>query len=156
VARGPETGENAGGTGAEVLTDMKGQLKVSTPAEYLAKLKEPRKSEVTALDALIRRIAPQLEPFIHAGMLGYGPWRYKYASGREGDSFRIGVASNANYISLYICSSDGKRYVAEKYKQALPKAKIGKACVRFKKLADPDLEALSRMIRVGAGAASSL
>ncbi len=156
MARGPETGENAGGTGTEVLTDMKGQLKVSTPAEYLAKLKEPRKSEVTALDALIRRTAPQLDPFIHAGMLGYGPWRYKYASGREGDWFRIGVASNANYVSLSICSSDGKHCVAGKYKQALPKAKIGKACVRFKKLADLDLEALSRTIREWAGAAPSL
>ena len=135
---------------------MRGQLKVSTPAEYLEKLKEPRKSEVVALDALIRNSAPKLEPFIHAGMLGYGRWHYKYASGREGDSCRIGVASNASYISLYICSCDGRQYVPEKYKKAFPKAKIGKSCVRFKKLADLDRQALRRMIREGAGAAPPL
>jgi hypothetical protein len=48
---------------------MKGQLKVSTPVEYIAKLEEPRKSEVAALDALIRKTAPKLAPFIHGGML---------------------------------------------------------------------------------------
>jgi|ERR1700733_3101857 len=105
---------------------MKGQLKVSTPAEYIAKLNEPRKSEIAALDKMIRKLAPKLAPFIQAGMLAYGPWHYKYASGREGDWFRIGLASNKNYISLYICATDGKTYVAEKFKESLPKASIGK------------------------------
>lgn len=129
---------------------MKGQLKASTPAEYLAKLDEPRKSEVVALHALIRKTAPKLAPFVHGGILAYGPWHYKYASGREGDWFRIGVASNKNYISLYICAATEKGYVAERYKEALPKANIGRSCVRFKRLSDLDLAALKKMIREGA------
>ncbi len=135
---------------------MKGQLKVATPKEYLSKLKEPRKSEVTALDALIRRAAPGLEPFILKGMLGYGQWHYKYASGREVDWFRIGVASNANYISLYICACDGKGYIPERYKKVLPKARIGRACVRFKRLSDLDEAALTKMIREGASAPAKM
>lgn len=133
---------------------MKGQLKVSSPAEYLAILAEPRKSEVTALDAMIRKLAPKLEPFIHSGMLAYGPWHYKYATGREGDWFRIGVASNKNYISLYICAGDGDAYIAERYKEALPKANIGRSCVRFKRLADLDQAALKKLIQQGAQAAA--
>lgn len=132
---------------------MKGQLKVSTPAEYLAQLDEPRKSEVTALDSLIRKNAPKLAPFIHSGMLAYGPWHYRYASGREGDGFRIGVASNRNYISLYISAGDECGYVAERHKAALPKAKIGRSCVRFKRLNDLDQAALVKLIREGAGSA---
>ncbi len=93
---------------------VKGQLKVSAPAEYIAKLEEPRRTEVGALDALIRKTAPKLQPFIHSGMLAYGRCHYKYASGREGDWFRIGVASNKNYISLYICAGDDRGYVAER------------------------------------------
>ncbi len=129
---------------------VKGQLKVSTPAEYIASLDDPRRTDVAALDALIRETAPKLEPFVHSGMLAYGRWHYKYASGREGDSFRIGLASNKNYISLYVsaCSSEG--YVAETYKKALPKASIGKACVRFKRLSDLDMAALKKLIREGA------
>ena len=129
---------------------MKGQLKASTPAAYLAKLDEPRRTEVVALDALIRKTAPKLTPFVHSGILAYGPWHYKYSSGREGDWFRIGVASNKNYISLYICAGDEKGYVAERYKDALPKANIGRSCVRFKRLSDLDLAALKRLIREGA------
>ena len=129
---------------------MKGQFKVSTPAEYIANLEEPRKIEIASLDKLIRKLAPALEPFIHSGMLGYGRWHYKYASGREGDSFRIGLASNKNYISLYVSCANAKGYVAERYKKALPKASIGKSCVRFKRLSDLDQTALAKLIREGA------
>jgi hypothetical protein len=131
---------------------MKGQLKAATPAEYIAQLAEPRKSDVAALDALIRKTAPKLKPFILSGMLAYGPYHYKYESGREGDGCRIGVASNANYISLYVTASDGTCYAAERYKEALPKANIGKSCVRFKRLSDLDESALKKLIREGAAA----
>ena len=131
---------------------MIGQLKVSTPAEYIAKLAEPRKTDIAALDALIRKTAPELQPFIHNGMLAYGPWRYKSASGHEGDWFRIGLASNKNYISLYVCAGDAQGYIPERYKQALPKARIGKSCVRFKRLGDLDTATLEKLLRAGAHA----
>jgi hypothetical protein len=126
---------------------MKGQLDVSTPKEYLAALEEPRRSQVAKLDKLVRKSAPKLKPFIHSGMLAFGPCHYKYASGREGDWFRIGIASNASYISLYACAADERGYVAERYKAQLPKAKIGKSCVRFKKLEDLDLKVLEALIK---------
>src|SRR3954451_11295858 len=63
---------------------MQGQLKAATPAEYIAQLEESRKADVAALDAMIRKLAPKLAPFIHIGILAYGPRRYKYESGREG------------------------------------------------------------------------
>jgi Domain of unknown function (DU1801) len=129
---------------------MKGQLKVTTPAEYIAKLGEPRKSEIATLDKLIRKLAPALEPFIHAGMLAYGPWHYKYATEREGDWFRIGLASNKNYMSLYVLATDAKGYVTERFKKALPKANIGKSCVRLKHLSDLDQSTLAELIREGA------
>lgn len=129
---------------------MKGQLKASNPAEYLAQLEEPRKVEVTALNALVRKLAPKLEPCVHSGILGYGRYHYKYASGREGDSCRIGIASNKNYISLYISACDGDGYLAERYKEALPKANIGKGCVRFKRLGDLDQDARKRLIKEAA------
>lgn len=129
---------------------MKGQLIVSTPAEYIAKVDEARKADVAALDALIRKLAPKLEPFVHIGILAYGRTHYRYANGREGEWFRIGVANNKNYISLYVCARDDRGYVPERYKKVLPKAKIGKSCVRLKRLSDLDPEALKKLIREGA------
>jgi hypothetical protein len=125
---------------------MKGQLDVETPAEYIAALDGERRSDIEALDALIRTHAPELEPVIMDGMLGYGPFHYRYASGREGDACKLGVASNASYISLYCFASDAEGYVAERYADRLPKASVGRSCVRFKKLADLDERALVSLI----------
>lgn len=135
---------------------MSGSLNVATPAEYIEQLTEPRKSDIAAMDQLIREAAPKLEPFIHGGMLAYGRWHYKYESGREGDWFRIGLASNKNYISLYVCAADERGYCAERYKEALPKANIGKSCVRFKRMADLDPQALRKLIKEGAKAKGAI
>ena len=125
---------------------MKGQLKVETPAEYIAAVDDKRRSDIAALDALIRKHAPKLEPVIMGGMLGYGPFHYRYASGREGDACKLSIASNASYISLYCFAADARGFVAGRYVDRLPKASIGKSCVRFKKLADLDEKALVALI----------
>jgi hypothetical protein len=135
---------------------MKGQLPAATPEEYLALVDPARREDVAALDALIRKNAPKLEPFIHSGFLGYGRTHYKYESGREGDWFQIGLASNKNSISLYLCATDANGYIAERYRQALPKANIGRSCVRFKRLSDLDVKVLARMIREGRGSSGKL
>ena len=121
---------------------MKGQKKAATPAEYLAQLQEPRKSDIAELDAMIRKNAPKLTPFIQMGILAYGPYRYTYPNGREGDWFRLGVASNASYISLYVSGGGLARY-----KKDLTKANCGKGCVRFKRLSDLNAVVLKKMIR---------
>jgi hypothetical protein len=126
---------------------MKGQLNVKTPAEYIAAVDDKRRSDIAALDALIREHAPGLEPVIMEGMLGYGPFHYRYASGREGDACKLAIASNASYISLYCFASDEKGYVAERYVDRLGKANIGKSCVMFKKLANLDEGALVALIK---------
>jgi hypothetical protein len=126
---------------------MKGQLDVATPAEYIAAVGDRRRPDIAALDALIRKHAPKLEPVIMNGMLGYGPFRYRYASGREGEACKLSIASNASYISLYCFAADEEGYVAERYVDRLPKASIGKSCVRFRKLADLDEKTLVSLIK---------
>jgi len=117
-----------------------------TPTEYINSLNEPRKSEIKKLHIFIRKIIPNLKPHMKFGMLGYGTYHYKYASGREGDWMIIGLANQKNYISLYSCLSDGKNYVAEKHKDELPRANIGKSCIRFRKIEDIDLDVIKRIL----------
>lgn len=122
----------------------------TTPTQYLKELPSERKSDVTALHKLIRKTAPALKPYMLSGMLAYGTQHYTYASGREGDWGIIMLASQKNYISLYICATENGHYVAELYKKRLPKASIGKSCVRFKKLSDVDTNVLVELIAHGA------
>ena len=128
-------------------TEDEGTAEREDPGRVHHRVDDKRRSDIAALDALIRKHAPKLEPVIMGGMLGYGPFHYRYASGREGDACKLSIASNASYISLYCFASDAKGYVAERYVDRLPKASIGKACVRFKKLADLDEKALVALIK---------
>lgn len=119
-----------------------------TPQEYIDLiLDSARKEEIIKLDEFIQKTVPDLKPFILAGMIGYGKIRYKSASGREGDWSVIALASQKNYISVYICATDGRQYLAESYKSKLPKADIGKSCIRFKRTADIDLKILGEVIK---------
>jgi hypothetical protein len=129
---------------------MKGQnTTATTPAEYIDSLDEPRRGEITKIDAFVRAALPKkgFEPHILKGMLAYGTYHYKYASGREGDWCRVALASNKNYISLYVCATNDKGYIAEQYRKQLPKASIGKSCVRFKKFDDLDPKAVKAMLK---------
>jgi hypothetical protein len=124
-----------------------------TPAQYLAAIPdEARRADMEALHRLIRKTLPDLAPDLNMGMIGYGTYHYRYATGREGDCSIIGLSSRAQYISLYVMGVEGGRFVAESYRSKLPKADIGKVCVRFKRLADVDLEIVAQMIVAGARA----
>jgi hypothetical protein len=127
---------------------MQGESDAATHDEYIERLSEPRRGEIRVLHELIRRSAPQLEPTMEFGLLGYGRYHYRYASGREGDWMLVGLASNKNYISLYVMATtaDG-RMLPDTYSDRLPKASIGKSCIRFRRLGDVDQEALATLLR---------
>jgi hypothetical protein len=130
---------------------MQGRSDAASHEEYIERLGEPRRSELRALHELIRRTVPELEPTMEFGMPGYGRYHYRYDSGREGDWMLVGFASNQRYISLYVTATtpDG-RYLAEAYRERLPKASIGKSCIRFKRLGDLDQDALADVLREAA------
>lgn len=127
--------------------------KPTTPSEYLAALSEPRRAELTALDAAIRKAVPRLKPHLaYSGtMIGYGPYHYKYASGREGDCPIVALSSRAQYISLYVTGHRGGKGIAETAKARLGKVSVGKACVRFKRVEDLNLPEVLKLIRDAAG-----
>ncbi len=119
-----------------------------TEKEYIESILEPRKSDIIKLDELIRKTTPSLKPCFAYNMLGYGMFHYKSKSGREGEWPTVALASQKNYISLYVCAVDGGKYIAEGYKDKLPKASIGKSCIRFKKLSDVDLNIIKEILRM--------
>ena len=122
----------------------------ATPDELIGSLDEPRRAQIEAIDRLIREEAPGLDRHLRSGMLGYGTYYYRYASGREGDWFVVGLASNKRYISVYVCVSDQDGYLAERFRERLPGADIGRSCVRFKSLDRVDEAELRALVREAA------
>ena len=133
---------------------MYGKSEAKTHEEYIAQVDERRRPDIQRLHDLVREVAPELEPTMQFGVLGYGAYHYRYASGREGDWMRIGIAANKQYISLYCCVADDEGYVAERFRERLPKANMGKSCVRFKRLSDLDEEVLRDLIQASAAASA--
>jgi hypothetical protein len=100
-------------------------------------------NDLERLDALIRETLPELE----ADGLNYGPFHYRYASGREGDAYRVSVAQRKAGISLYVLAlAEDGRYLAESRADRFPKASVGKSCVRFKRLDDVDLDVVGALL----------
>ena len=110
-----------------------------------------RRNDVRRLDGLVRATVPALEPHVRDGMLGYGPYRYRYKSGRSGEGARIAIGANARQISLHVAALVGPdEYLVESFADRLAGGRAGRSCVRFSKLAALDLEALPDLLAAAA------
>ncbi|RYG32687.1 hypothetical protein EON81_20045 [bacterium] len=94
-----------------------------------------REGELVLLDRMIREVAPDLLPFVSDRFLMYGAFRYRYASGREGDSARIIVAPRRAGITLHLACGNGSPVAG---------TNPGVGCLKIKDLARIDLDALRR------------
>jgi hypothetical protein len=76
-------------------------------------------------------------------IVGFGTYHYKYDSGREGDSPKVGFSPRAQNLTLYIMPGFN-RY--PELMEKLGKYKTGKSCLYVKKLEDIDSDILQELI----------
>jgi hypothetical protein len=125
-------------------------VKAKSVKEYLAAVPQEHAKEIHFLHIFIQKAAPGLKPHFAYNMLGYGSFKYRNYQKKIIDWPIVGLASQKNYISIYICAlSDGK-YLAEQYRQKLGKVSVGKSCIRFRKIEDINLSVLKEVIRKAA------
>lgn len=122
--------------------------KANSVESYLANLAPERREPILFLHDLIQKTVPKLKPYFSYNMLGYGAVKYKNYKKQVIDWPIIGLASQKNYISLYVCAIKDKQYIAEKYKSSLgEKVKVGKSCISFKKIEDINLTVLKIVLK---------
>ncbi len=122
--------------------------KAKSIKEYFDMLAPERREAIKFLDKFIRKTAPSLKPIFAYNMLGYGSFVYKNYKKEIINWPVISLASQKNYISVYICSVDKGQYIAEKYKKELGKVSVGRSCIRFKKIEDLNLKTFENVIRL--------
>jgi hypothetical protein len=125
-------------------------VKANSVETYLAQVPKERKELVLFLHNFIKKISPKFKPHFAYNMLGYGSFPYLNYKKEKILWPIIGLASQKNYISLYICAIDKGEYIAEKHKKELGKVSVGKSCIRFKKLEDLNLPALKKVLQLAA------
>jgi hypothetical protein len=88
-----------------------------------------------------------------ANVVGFGKYRYKYESGREGEWMIVGFSPRKQNITLYLMT--GAEW-NEKLLSKLGKHKTGKGCLYFKRLSDVDETVLNKIIEESARGAKSV
>ncbi|MGH8822977.1 MAG: DUF1801 domain-containing protein [Jiangellaceae bacterium] len=104
---------------------------------------EARREDCRALLGLMHAITGEEPRLWTSSMVGFGTYHYRYASGREGDWFKVGFASRKANLTIYLMSGVvGYDDLLEK----LGPHKTGKSCVYVKRLADLDRKVLTELI----------
>ena len=123
--------------------------------EFLAGLPAERQAFAARVHDVIHTAAPELAPAMWGSTLGYGSYHYRYASGRQGEWFVVGLANTKAGLSIYLSAAEGGTYLAEANRDRLGKVSVGRSCIRAKRLDDLDLDVLGELVRRAAELAGS-
>ena len=105
-----------------------------------------RRADAEAVCALMREVTG-LEPAMWGpSIVGFGQYRYRYASGREGVWPAVGLSPRKQALTLYV--ADGYDRYAELMARLGPHT-TGRSCLYIKRLSDVDIDVLRTLIKDG-------
>ena len=111
---------------------------------FIAAVEKPvRREDALVLREMMERVTGEPATMWGPSIIGFGSYHYKYASGHEGDTCRVGFSPRSANLVLYTGSFPEYAALLER----LGKHKVGKGCLYVNKLADVDLSVLEEIIR---------
>lgn len=123
---------------------MKTKATGASVKDFLARIEDPeRRKDCEAVAAMMRKATGSAPKMWGPGIVGFGKYHYRYASGREGDWFVAGFSPRKGELTLYLMG--GLQAHAALMKK-LGKHKTGKSCLYIKRLADVDPDVLRTLI----------
>ncbi len=118
--------------------------------EYLGALPPERREPIEFLHKFIQKTVPSLKSHFAYNMLGYGSFPYVNYKKENIEWPVVALASQKQYMSLYVCAVHDGKYLAETHKKDLGKVSVGKSCIRFKKLEDLNLKTVATVLKAAA------
>ena len=104
---------------------------------------DARREDCLTLLGLMKKATGEEPAVWNSGVVGFGTFHYKSASGQEGDWFPVGFASRKAAITVYLgVELEGTAELLAR----LGKHRTGKGCIYIKRLADVDLEVLEDLV----------
>ena len=102
-----------------------------------------KKEDSKRLVAIMQKVTKETPKMWGTSIIGFGSIHYKYASGREGDTVKVGFSPRKQALVLYgLIFYDHNRSALNN----LGTYTTGKGCLYIKKLADVDLKVLESLI----------
>lgn len=126
------------------MAELKTKKTDASVTKFLGGIADEKKraDSYTLLDMMQK--ATKAEPKLWgSAIIGFGDYRYVYATGREGDWFQIGFSPRKANLTLYAMGGSWEKQAAI---QNLGKYTLGVGCLYIKKLDDVSLPVLKKMI----------
>lgn len=102
-----------------------------------------RRGDCRTLLEMMSRVTGEPPRMWGPGMVGFGSYHYRYASGREGDWFLTGFAPRKADLTVYVMAGFA-RY--EALLSRLGKHRTGKSCLYIKRLSDVSATVLEELV----------
>jgi hypothetical protein len=139
----------------EICMSIQEQIKA-----YVAAQPEPKRSQMEQLHEIVLTLMPKCKLWFLDGKdergkvvsnpnIGYGTQYLKHANGKAREFYQIGLSANTTGISVYIMGLDDRKYLAQTFGKTLGKASVTGYCIKFKALADINVEVLKAAMQYG-------
>jgi len=126
------------------MAALKTQPREESVTAFLDRVEEePRRTECYTLLDMMKRVTKTDPRIWGSGVVGFGNYHYKYASGQEGDWFIAGFAPRKAELTVYI-TAGVERF--PKLLANLGKHRAGKGCLYIKTLDDVNLSVLEELV----------
>jgi hypothetical protein len=127
---------------------------------YIATQPEQKRNQMEQLHEIVLALMPKCKLWFLDGKdergkvvsnpnIGYGTQSLKHANGKAREFYQIGLSANTAGMSVYIMGLDDRKYLAQTFGKKLGKASVTGYCIKFKTLADINVELLKAAIQYG-------
>ena len=111
---------------------------------FIAAVEDERKrADARAVAEMMTEITGAPARMWGPSIVGFGTYRYRYASGREGDFFETGFSPRKRALTLYVMAGFS---AYEALLARLGKHGTGKSCLYLKRLEDVDRDVLRELL----------
>ncbi len=127
------------------MAENKTQPTSESVADFLNEVPDKvRRDDCFAVLEIMKGVTGEEPTMWGPAIVGFGRYRYKYQSGREGEWMITGFSPRKHDLTLYIMPGFDK---VGSLMERLGKYKTGKSCLYIKKLEDVDVAVLRKLVQ---------
>jgi hypothetical protein len=129
------------------VAEPKTQKNAANVADFLAAVADPgRRADAEAVTALMTEVTGATPTMWGTGIVGFGSYRYRYGSGREGEWPAVGLSPRKASLTVYLSAGfDGYDDLLAR----LGPHSTGRSCLYIKRLSDVDEGVLRELVAGG-------
>ena len=126
------------------MAELKTRPSGKSVTAFLARIRDPEvRKDCTILVSLMKKVTKARPKMWGASIVGFGTYRYRYGSGREGDWFLTGFSPRKRSLTIYLLGGAAREPALRK---RLGKHKTSVGCLYVNGLAGIDLKVLEQLV----------